>query len=173
MTLSEEILKRNIVIRIKINGVSMLPFIRTGDAVIIKPFQLKEAAPGDIVAFSDITHDNIICHRLIKKCNSTLIIKADNRMLGYEKVSPDALLGKVILIERNGTIISLETKTQRFLLSRVAWMSFYLSFLLVFIICFIEACRNPKLAPVKFIRMIKRRKANSQLIAKKCQTKTI
>jgi len=173
MTLSEEILKRNIVIRIKINGVSMLPFIRTGDTVIIKPFQLKEAAPGDIVAFSDITHDNIICHRLIKKYNSALIIKADNRLLGYEKVSPDALLGKVILVERDGTIISLETKTQRFLSPKVAWLSFYLSFLLVFITYFIEACRNPKLAPVKFIRRIKRRKTNLPLSAKKCQTKII
>jgi len=87
----------------------MYPFVRTGDVLLIEPKKQTELRIGDIL-FSRRTDDLYVAHRLIKKLDSaTLITKGDNLDYYDVPVPIDQVLGKVVSIERNGHIISLDS----------------------------------------------------------------
>jgi len=154
----KELLKSGIIIRARIQGSSMLPFIKAGDCGVIKSAQWEEVNIGDIIAYSNNGKNNIICHRLVRREGSVLIAKGDTLLWGYETIHSGLLLGKLICIERGRNRISLETKFQRFLASKIAWISFNLPVLLFIIAYFIESLRAPHLVPIKLIRKIKQYK---------------
>ncbi|PIP21096.1 MAG: hypothetical protein COX40_01235 [Candidatus Omnitrophica bacterium CG23_combo_of_CG06-09_8_20_14_all_40_11] len=156
MRIAEKILKSNLPVRVKTHGSSMLPFIRRGDYLVIRPARFEGVKVGDIVAYSNIEQGNIICHRLIKKQDSTLISKGDSHIRCYERISQDSLLGKVIYIERGRNKISLETNFQRFLAHKIAWFSLNLSILLFLLGYLIEASIAPHYVVSKVIYKIRR-----------------
>ena len=158
MNLAKKILESNVPLKIKIQGPSMLPLIRPGDYVIIKPIKMEEVKVGDILAYSHNEQEqgSIICHRLIKMTDSLLIVKGDTRIRGYERVLPSLVLGRVILIERNKNCVDLQSKFHKFLSSKIAWISLNLPIYLLIIAYFIEALRAPHLVPKKLINKIRR-----------------
>jgi len=133
----------------------MLPFIRAEDYVIIKPARAEEVKVGDIVVYSNNGLQDIICHRLLKKLDSALITKGDSFLHGYERIPHQLLLGKVITIMNGKVKINLETYFNRSLASIIAWISYNLPSLLVFLCYLIEALRAPHLVPIKTIHKIR------------------
>lgn len=141
--------------KIKARGSSMLPFIHTGDYVTIKPVCVGGLEVGDIIVYPDKAQKNIICHRIVKIKDNILITKGDTYLRINEKVFPGSLVGKVVLVERGRRKIGLENMSQKFMASKIAWLSFHLPLLLYIIAYFIEIVREPHRAPYKFMRRIK------------------
>ena len=156
MRIIGKILKSNLPVRVRTQGTSMLPFIRTGDYVVIKPTRWQEVKVGDIIVYSDNAQGNIFCHRLVKKQDSILTPKGDSHIQGYERILQDSLLGKVIYIESGRNKICLETPFQRFLAPKIAWFSLNLSVSIVLLAYLIEAMKAPHLIPIKAMRIIRR-----------------
>lgn len=158
MSVAEKILRNKLPLKIRVEGGCMAPFIKLGDYIIIKPVSLQECRVGDIIAHAYIGIGNRVigCHRLLKIEERTLITKGDNSIRGYVKISPQLLLGKVIAIEHNKIRTNLQTAFQRFIASKIAWMSLNMSRVLIIIRYLIEIFRAPHLIPIKFIHMIRR-----------------
>lgn len=156
MYLTKELLKSGLTLRIKAKGFSMLPFIRTGNYLTVKPVPWRELRTGDIIAYSRQGQEAITCHRLVRIEDAQLMAKGDSQWGGYERVPFEALLGRVIYLERGRNRICLDTKFQRRLASRILWLSLRLPILLLGLGYIIEVVRKPHLAPLKFIRKIRR-----------------
>jgi len=154
MTIAEKILRSNLPIRARTQGSSMLPFIRMGDRVVIRPARVEQIKIGDIIAYSNNGQNNVTCHRLVKKVGLQLVAKGDTHIRGYERISHHSLLGKVVLIERSRYTINLETNFYRLLAFKIAWFSLNFPVLLVVLRYLIEALRAPHLVPMKAIRKI-------------------
>lgn len=171
MNLPEKLLKNQITIKIKTSGGSMRPFVYSGDEVIIKPASSNELSAGNIIAYRRKNNDNnIICHRLLEKRNSILIVKGDAFIQCHEKIHPNLLLGKVIAIERGAKIINLETNFQKKLGSKIAWISMNLPLLLLILGYFDTAVKSPHLIPVKIFNRVKLSlQSNNQFKRKKQQ----
>lgn len=133
----------DITMRGRIRGTSMLPLVRDGDCVLIKPACEKEIRIGDILAYAYIKDAPVICHRFVIRDNPYLITKGDTHIRGYEKITFENLLGRVVLIERGSKTINLETSFQKGLAVKIAWISFRVPILLYIIAYAIEVFRNP------------------------------
>ncbi|GAB4580756.1 MAG: hypothetical protein Fur0022_34980 [Anaerolineales bacterium] len=101
-------------LRLRITGSSMAPLLQDGEAIILQPIAWKALQPGDIIAFRHI-HDTIT-HRIISINPQGITTLGDNLRKPDPFLSPDALLGRVIALEKNGHIKSLSTG---------AWPSFH------------------------------------------------
>ena len=156
LNIGQELLRKGASLRIQLLGSSMLPIISSGDWAFIKPVTLEKVRVGDILAYVAYSEKQAICHRLLKIEGSHLIVKGDACPGSCENILPGSLLGKVIYIEHNGNKINLETKTQLFLASKIAWVSFRLPLLALVIIYFIKAIKEPRLVPIKLIRKIRK-----------------
>ena len=115
------LLREGLVIRSLALGESMSPCIKKGDSLMVKPISLEEARIGDIVAYRrDESHSVLTNHRVIRigkdRGQRYLITKGDpNVYCDFPLVSPEDVLGKVVSIERNGRVTSLETPFYRLL----------------------------------------------------------
>jgi len=98
--ISEDILNNGIDVRIETSGPSMLPFIRTGDKIIIRPE--KKMNIGDIIVFK--RDDQMVCHRVVRVFGKDGIkyyqTRGDTHFSPDEPVTADQILGKVVRIER-------------------------------------------------------------------------
>ena len=106
-SLLQEILTRGNSIRCKASGISMYPFIRNGDVLLIEPNGTADYNIGDVILF---LHDNgtYVTHRLIRKDgSSTLITKGDNTRCYDSPVHMEQVLGRVIQIEHGGKRLKL------------------------------------------------------------------
>jgi signal peptidase I len=108
--LSREVLKRGDAIRFKAHGPSMLPLIRDGDLLTIKPLEMKDINLGDVV-FYQTAGEKCVVHRVVKmnirddQC--ILIMKGDASPGSMEEIGEDRLLGKVVQLHRNERCINL------------------------------------------------------------------
>ena len=88
---------------------------------MVKPISLEEARIGDIVAYRrDESHSVLTNHRVIRigkdRGQRYLITKGDRNIYrDFPLISPEDVLGKVVSIERNGRVTSLETPFYRLL----------------------------------------------------------
>ncbi len=107
-------------LKIKVTGNSMLPFLKNGQIVVIRACDVKEINIGDIVlTFAD---NRILCHRVFRKGKDIFQTKADALIWPDLAGSKDTLLGKVIAIETDGRIRSMEGSSARYagwIISRV------------------------------------------------------
>lgn len=150
-----DFLENEIPVRAKTYGTSMLPFIRSGDYLVIQPVSAKVLRTGDILAYSYDKKMSVVCHRLVKIDNLRLITKGDTHIKGYEVVLFDNLLGRVSLIERGRIKINLETDFQKALAGKMAWVSLNAPALLYFIAYVIEVFRTPKILLHRMRRFFK------------------
>lgn len=98
---------------------SMSPLIRKGDLLTVKPITFAEAQIGDVVAFRRDERQSVLTtHRVIQKGRdhgrAYLITKGDRSLYrDLPTVVPEQILGKVVAIEKQGRVISLETPRHR------------------------------------------------------------
>jgi signal peptidase I len=105
--LIKEILESGAMLRIKVTGLSMEPFLSSGDIVKIKKVSSGSLLPGDLVFFID-QYKSLVLHRLIKKknaANGTIRLQTRGDALACCDVpfKADRLLGKVCMIEKRGS----------------------------------------------------------------------
>jgi len=102
-------------------GESMSPCIKKGDCLTVRPIAFEEAGIGDIVAYRTNESQSVLTnHRVIRKGKDRgqryLITKGDRNVYrDFPLVCPQDVLGKVVSIERNGRVTSLETPFYRLL----------------------------------------------------------
>lgn len=111
MELSEEVLNREHYLRFRMQGVSMLPFMRNNDIIKIKKMDASKIRPGDIIFFRTPSFKGVT-HRVIKKIivngKIAFITKGDSCPYFDGYVYPEDMLGKIIVIERKGKNIKLD-----------------------------------------------------------------
>ncbi len=83
------------VLTLKVEGESMLPFLRTGDSVTISPCQPDEISVADIVAYQSDT--GIAVHRVLRKGGShaARLYQAGDNLAGGSWLSDNQVYGKV------------------------------------------------------------------------------
>lgn len=102
--LAAESLRSSGRLRLRVNGWSMLPSVRPGDTVLIERVNGDEISEGDIVLFR--CHGRFFVHRVVKrKIHTGLVTRGDAIRLSDPPVGENALLGKVVLLWRNGSRI--------------------------------------------------------------------
>ena len=94
----------------------MRPFIQNGDLITVSPLRNYPIRAGDVVLYKT-ADDRAIVHRAILKARidgrAVFFIKGDAAFGQPEKVDTERVLGRVVIIERNGRERKLNTKLNR------------------------------------------------------------
>jgi len=94
-------------------GSSMQNFIKQGDVLFAQRADPKDLAIGDIVVFKYVNNDDFITHRLLfrkkEKGDTLYIFKGDGLKNLDKPVSGENVIGKVLVIDRAGKRIELNT----------------------------------------------------------------
>ncbi len=132
------LLREGYAIRCLAVGLSMSPFLKKGDLLMVQPIALEEAGVGEIVAFRrDESQSVLTTHRVVQKGadggRRYVITKGDRNIYrDLPLVSPQEVVGKVVGIERKAQVISLETPFYRlrgYLMARLSLGSWILGVL--------------------------------------------
>ncbi len=134
LELNKAVLKNGNILRFRIKGKSMQPFLRDKEIVLIESFQPEELKAGDII-FYRVPPSQIVIHRLIQRDKSSgkilFITKGDASFYFDPYVNPEDILGKIIAVERDGKEIKLDTRIAKlkayfyvrcFLIRRRVWL---------------------------------------------------
>ena len=99
-------------LRMKARGLSMYPFIRESDTVIVKSTNAVELRAGDVALYRSDA-GAVIAHRFLgavtEPTGITLRMRADSRSAPVEYVEPEHVLGKVVAVQRGGRIFAMDT----------------------------------------------------------------
>ncbi len=101
LEISEEVLKTGNNLRFRALGMSMHPFIRNGEILIVQPVSADELRTGDI-AFYKTEADVLVAHRMLaRRANGDILTKGDFGRLPDRPVEKKYILGRVIAVERS------------------------------------------------------------------------
>ena len=121
--LSTEILGQGRTLRFKARGFSMWPFVRDGDTLTVQSAQADALRVGDI-AFYIGDGDSPVAHRVIARqiADGQLVLRTRGDALSgaAELVRPEAVLGRVVSIERGDRSIAPNRGLRR--LTSLAWI---------------------------------------------------
>jgi signal peptidase I len=110
ITIADEILSGDHLLRFKAKGSSMEPYIMDGDIVEVDSNQLDSIKVGDIILCSH-KPDFLVVHRVIKvfedQGEKIFITQGDSLNYHDGKVGKEEVLGKVVSVERFGRKIKL------------------------------------------------------------------
>ncbi len=141
LDLSRELLVYGRYFRFKTKGFSMYPFIRDGDVITIRPIDPICLNVGDIIFYQ--VENRLVVHRIIGKKTFDGKIRFTTRgdwsPGSEEEIFDNAVLGKVVTLERNRKILQVDQGLSHCLIK--CWPVFY---------------RIVRLA-VKFVSIIRRR----------------
>lgn len=104
-SLFQELLNKDIILRIKVTGESMKPFLKDGDIVIIKKACSKEINIGDLILFRN-NNGFTVLHRVISRKRNhkgkiEFTTKGDRLISSDEPIIEENVLGKVVKIEKH------------------------------------------------------------------------
>ena len=100
--LLEKAMERGVPTSIKVAGSSMLPLIRSGDTLRVRPFAEGHLEPGDVVALRDPRGGSLFVHRVIARDAEGLIVQGDNVAHQDGRFGQESVMGVVTRVERNG-----------------------------------------------------------------------
>ncbi len=99
-----DVLRRYGQVRLRAQGCSMFPVIRSGDVLSIRYCTTEAVQPGDVVLVAD--GDRLFAHRLIKKRlrndECLLVTRGDSHWRNDPPRPASTLLGQVTGVSRNG-----------------------------------------------------------------------
>ena len=105
IALSKEILGKGSMLRFRARGFSMQPFIRDSEVIHVKPAGFSDIKLGDVV-FYCVAGKKLVAHRAIKRISEKgkiLLVTVGDSFTAYcDYVHPDDILGKVVIVEKNG-----------------------------------------------------------------------
>jgi hypothetical protein len=89
----------------------MLPFLRDGDVLVVRPAAAAEVRIGDVICYEPPS-GGLCLHRVIAREERGFVTRGD--ALAYVEVVPDAaVLGWVVARERRGRCAALDTAPAR------------------------------------------------------------
>ncbi|HKV25381.1 MAG TPA: C25 family cysteine peptidase [Candidatus Acidoferrum sp.] len=104
------LLDRGLTVRFRANGLSMRPNILNEDGVLVAPASVENSGRGDVLLTQGA--DGFRVHRVVSRCaGEEVITRADS---GEENDPAARVLGRVIAIERNGRMLSMNFPGQRY-----------------------------------------------------------
>ncbi len=81
-----------------VEGVSMLPVLRTGDLALTLPSSVSAVQPGDVIVYRSPA-GFLVIHRVLEKGNGYLIVKGDdNPVPDPWRVTNSMIVGRVYLV---------------------------------------------------------------------------
>ncbi len=89
----KDLLLEGKVVKIKVQGQSMLPFFRSGSAVNIRPIKDNDFKPLAVV-FAEVGNRFVI-HRIISLSNTSVTLLGDGNIKGTETTTKDKVYGTV------------------------------------------------------------------------------
>jgi len=100
-------------VSIPVKGNSMLPFLRNGDQVLIKPFEADALRKGMILLAS--VQGNMVLHRLVKFSAERVLLAGDANLAQHEDVSIEDVIGCATTVWRGAQERKLDKWQQRYL----------------------------------------------------------
>jgi hypothetical protein len=94
LDLAVEGLQRQGGLRLRIDGESMMPLLKDGDLVVVRPLASGALKPGALILVR--IRDTLITHRLIGSSPAGLIAKGDNRGEPDDLLEVAAVLGIIV-----------------------------------------------------------------------------
>jgi signal peptidase len=110
--LARAVLRKGKPFRFEARGTSMLPSIRDGDIVTVSPLTGTGPKTGDIVAFVHPGTGRVRVHRVVKVRAGRYHLKGDNALGTDGALTRDAILGRVVRLERGGRVRRLGPSVQ-------------------------------------------------------------
>ena len=124
LTLCQEVLENGNYLRFRALGGSMFPFIRAGDIITAKPVPPENLTIGQVLFY--YKDGNFFAHRLKEKSgNSLMITRGDNLPFNDNFITPSEVLGKIVMIERKGKKIDMESGLMRLMNWTIARIPIY------------------------------------------------
>lgn len=124
--LAQAILAEGLTLRFRAKGMSMHPFVRSGDLLYIQAVAPEQVRAGDLVMFRTAS-SKVIVHRVLRRTKLAeklaFVIKGDRVGQPDGIISAENILGQVIARERNGVKIDLTTPVRRLVKAGIAWLS--------------------------------------------------
>jgi hypothetical protein len=109
--LGAQSLRRGNALRLRARGGSMLPFLRDGDVLVVRPAAAAEVRVGDVICYEPPA-GGLCLHRVIARRDSSLVARGD--ALAYVDIVPEtAVLGVLAARERGGRRVALDTRAAR------------------------------------------------------------
>jgi len=106
-----EDLKQGKNVCLKVTGNSMLPFIKSGETLVIAPADFAKVRVGEVVL--SCVNGRPFCHRVFHKTSGYLLTKAD-AFIGFDpRVKKEDFLGKVIAKEKKGRRLGMDGLSAR------------------------------------------------------------
>lgn len=104
-------LQRGHTLRLRARGSSMLPFLRDGDVLEIRPVSPVEIRVGDVICYEP-SPGELCLHRVVARDGRGFVTRGD--ALTHVEVVPGAsVLGRVRAVERSGRAWRLDTWAAR------------------------------------------------------------
>lgn len=120
--LAESLLTNGNSFKIRVNGGSMSPVLRTGDMIYVGPVKADELAAGDIILFKRA--GDLVAHRLIKKIGTATVFSSNNGRCPYffltkgdtfpypdDRIEGKDIIGRVYAVEKHGRMLDLRKGT--------------------------------------------------------------
>jgi signal peptidase I len=108
LKLCQETLEKGSFLRLRALGSSMFPFIRPGDIITARRVLPENLTVGQVLFY--YKDGNFFAHRLkVRSRDSLMITRGDNLPFNDNSITPSEVLGKVVMIERRGRKIDMES----------------------------------------------------------------
>jgi hypothetical protein len=127
--LSEAVLTKGGSMRFKARGSSMLPFLRDGDTIVVRPVNQSALERGS-VGLCRCDSNKLVAHRVVgfhgtdQGSTPTLLVRGDIDFGQGELVSWDEVLGNVVSVERGRRVLHLDRGFRRMagrIMARCGW----------------------------------------------------
>ncbi len=92
----------------KVSSNCMWPFIKKGDAVLVKNCKPQELKEGEIIVYRN--GDNLFAHRIIEIRENNFITKADMNFKKDRPISGEQIIGRVGLVKKGLFKLNLEKR---------------------------------------------------------------
>lgn len=106
--LAVQVLRRGASLRIKARGGSMLPFLLDGDVALVMPAAGTEISVGDVICY-ETPPGRLFLHRVIGRKRERFVAKGD-ALAFTDLIDPGQVLGKVVAVQRRGSVKRLDTR---------------------------------------------------------------
>jgi hypothetical protein len=126
LDLMQAVLARGASFHFRARGLSMAPFIKSGDLITVVPLAQEKPSVGKVVAFVHPVTRKLVIHRIIDRQGVAFLIQGDNTAGQADGwVEPQAILGCVTRVQRDGRRVYLGLGPERYLvafLSKNGWL---------------------------------------------------
>jgi hypothetical protein len=119
--LGSEVLQAGVSLRFRARGTSMVPLVRDGDVVLVRPVEPRLVGVGDVVlcTLGGGQPERVVVHRVVgrraARCGPLFMVQGDRVAQPDGTVAAAQVLGRVAAIERAGREIDLSRPAMRLL----------------------------------------------------------